>query len=171
MGGVLMYAAYPVYYPSAMYARLHDEFGLWRESKKINRELCDFLGDKAADAHYDRTMPDFIKELTDTFGLERSIFVMSRVVIAADWDKRYDGDVRKRAEKVDFQDMKEARRQIEEGQPKHTVIDKSGDLGSNVHPCILNEIYRHLMKLEQEQVNLPPADISEENELDGEVGD
>jgi hypothetical protein len=149
-----------------MYARLHDEFRLWRESKKINCELCDYLGDKATDAHYDRTMPGFIKELTDTFGLERSIYVMSRIVIAADWDKRYDRDVRERAEKVDFEDMKEAQRQIAEGQPKHTVIDKSGDICSNVHPCILNEIYRHLMEMEREQVNLPQADVSEENERD-----
>jgi hypothetical protein len=166
MGGELMYGTYPVYYPSAMYARLNDEFRLWRESKKINCELCDYLGDKATDAHYDRTMPDFIKELTGTYGLERSIFVMSRIVIAADWDKRYDSDVRERAERVDFQDMKQAQKEIEEGQPKHTVIDKSGDLCSNVHPLILNEVFRHLMKMEQEQVNLPDTERPHENELD-----
>jgi len=161
-----MYATYPVYYPSAMYARLHDEFNLWRQSKRINLELCELLREKAANAHYDRTMPDFIKELTDTYGLERSIFVMSRIVIAADWDKRYDTDVRERAERVDFQDMKEAERQLAEGQPKHTVIDKSSDLCSNVHPCFLNEIFRHLMKMEQEQVNLPNEEQHHENELD-----
>jgi hypothetical protein len=149
-----------------MYARLNDEFRLWRESKKINCELCDFLGDKATDAHYDRTMPDFIKELTDTYGLERSVFVMSRIVIAADWDGRYDKIAKERAGQVDFQDMKQAEKEIAEGRPKHTVYDKSGDLCSNVHPCILNEIYRHLMKMEQEQVNLPPADVEQDNELD-----
>ena len=158
-----MYAAYPIYYPSSFYARLHDEFNLWRESKKINLALTDFINDKAADAHYDRTMPEFIKELTDTFGLERSIFVMSRFVVAADWDGRYDKDVKERAGMVDFQDMKEAERQRAQGQD---YADRSGDICSNVHPCILNEVFRALMKMEQEQVNLPDADQSPDNELD-----
>ena len=161
-----MYAAYPIYYPSSRYAREHDEFSLWRESKKINRELNDFFTDRAADAYYDRALPDFIKELTDTYGLERSIFVLSRTVVEADWDKRYDGEVRQRAGRVDFQDMKEAGRKIREGQPKHTVFDTSGDLTSNVHPCIINDIFRLLMKAEQEQAHLPQADMTEENELD-----
>lgn len=160
-----MYATYPIYYPSARYARDNGEIDLWRQSKRINRELCEFLREKAADAHYDHTMPDFIKELTDTYGLERSIFVMARIVIAADWDRRYDNDVRERAERVDFQDMKEAERQRTEGQTPN-YLDRSGDLTSNVHPCILNEIFRNLMKMEQEQVNLPQADAPRDNALD-----
>ena len=159
-----MYAAYPIYYPSSFYARLHDELGLWRESKKINLVLAEFINDKATDAYYDRIMPDLIKELTDTFGIERSIFVMSRFVVAADWDKRYDSDVRARAERVDFQDMKEVERQhTEENNPD--FVDRSGDLTSNIHPIILNEIFRALMKMEQEQPNLPSADVEQDNEL------
>jgi hypothetical protein len=88
---------------------------------------------------------------------------MSRFVVAADWDKRYDSGVRARAEQVDFQDMKEAERQRAEG---HDYLDRSGDICSNVHPCILNDIFRSLIKMEQEQVNLPDDDQASEDEQD-----
>ena len=161
-----MYQTYPVYIPSARYARENDEIVLWRESFKINKECRDFINEKAAPAYHDRKLPEFITELTDTFGLERSMFVMARFVVAADWDKRYDNSVRERAERFDFQDMKESRALYETGQDPHRTADRTADLYSNVHPCILNDAFRRQMKLEQEQVNLPQTDISEENERD-----
>jgi hypothetical protein len=149
-----------------MYARLHDEINLWRQSKKINLELIESINNNAANAYYDKTLPDFIKEITDTYGLERSIFFISRVVVAADWDKRYSSDVRARAEQVDLQDMKEGEKLYEAGKDPMRTADPTNYLYSNVHPCILNDVFRLLMKMEQEQISLPSADAENENERD-----
>ena len=158
-----MYATYPIYMPSARYARENGEIGLWRESKKINLDLMCNINDNATNAYYDRLLPEFITKLIDTYGLERSMFVMARFIVAADWDERYDKNTKERAAQFDFQDMKEAERQHkEENNPSY--LDRSGDLYSNVHPCILNDIFRSLMKMEQEQTNLPTAEVEHESE-------
>jgi len=156
-----MYAAYPVYIPSRHYAKQYDEIELWRESYKINKECRDYINANAGFAYHDKKLPEFIQNLTETYGLERAIFVMARFIIAADWDKRYDRDVRERAEQVDFQDMKEAGANI-----KSTTEDITCELYSNVHPCILNSIFRSLMKMEQKQVNLPGEEHPHDNGLD-----
>jgi hypothetical protein len=103
------------------YARENGELELWRESFKINKECRKYINEKASVSYHDQALPDFIKELTDTFGLERSIYVMARFVVAAEWDKRYDTVVKERASKVDFQDLKEAEKQIAEGHSPHDV--------------------------------------------------
>ncbi|MCL2253590.1 MAG: DUF3849 domain-containing protein [Lachnospiraceae bacterium] len=161
-----MYAVYPIYYPSAKYARDKGEIELWRESFNINKECRDFINEKASIAHYERNLAGFAQELADNFGIERSIFVMARFIIRADWDKRYDDEVKARAKLVDFQDMKEWRTFLDSGQDSHKLADHTQSLYSDVHPCILNCIFRNLMKREQEQVNLPSPDNEQENELD-----
>jgi len=166
-----MYATYPIYYPSARWARENDEIALWRESYKINKECRDYINENASRFYHDQNLPPFVKNLTETFGLERAMFVMARFIVAADWDKRYDGSVKERAERVDFRDMKEAKILQEEGNDPYKTADQTRDLYSNVHPVILNAIFRNLMKMEQEQVNLPSANVEQDNELDGEVGD
>jgi len=158
-----MYATYPIYMPSARYARENGEIELWRESKKINLDLMWQINDNASNAYYDRLLPEFINTLTETYGLERSMFVTARFIVAADWDGRYDKRAKERAAQFDFQDMKEAERQHkEENNPSY--LDRSGDICSNVHPCILNEIFRYLMKMEREQPNLPPVEAEHDNE-------
>lgn len=142
--------AYPIYFPSARYARENEEIDLWRESYKINIECRDFINEKASPAYHDHALPSFIKELTDNFGLERSMYVVGRFVVAADWDGRYGRDVKAWAGQIDFQDM--------ENRELH--------LYSNVHPCILDAVFRNLMRIEQAQVNLPTSDLPHEIEHD-----
>ena len=161
-----MYAAYPVYIPSNRYAEENGEIDLWRESYKINKECRDFINEKGAPAYYDRTFPEFIKELTDIFGLERAMFVMGRIIVSADWDRRYDGDVKMRAEQFNYCDMKEGNALYEAGQDPYRTADWTRDLYSNVHPCILNDIFRSLMKMERDNHYLPADDNSPDKEHD-----
>lgn len=160
-----MYQTYPVYYPSARYAMDNSEIELWRESHKINKECKELLNEKASLAYHDRQLPEFISELTDTFGLERAMFVVARTIVGAEWDGRYYRDVKARASLFDFADMKEAATQYANGNDPHRTGDSTINLCSNVHPVMLNDIFRCLMKMEKEQVNLPSADISQGNEL------
>jgi hypothetical protein len=161
-----MYAAYPVYYPSARWARENGEIDLWRESHNINQICKDFIGEKASPAYHCQALPDFISELTDEYGLERAMYVIGRTVMGADWDKRYDGSVRERAARFGYQDMKEGQALRDEGKDPYRSADKTINITSNVHPCILNAVFRSLMKMEQEQVNLPTADVDRDNERD-----
>ena len=161
-----MYTTYPVYYPSARWARENDEIELWRESYKINNECRDFINGNAGKAHHNEELPGFIKELTDAFGVERAMYVIARTIVGADWDRRYYNDVRSRAESFPFQDMEEAAQLRENGQDPYRTADKTAYLCSDVHPVMLNAIFRCLMKMEQEQVNLPQAEADRSSELD-----
>ena len=156
-----MYATYPVYLPSARYAREYDELELWRESYKINKECRDFINGGASEAFHDEKLPGFIKDLIDNYGLERAMYVIGRSVVGSDWDKRYDYDARARANMFDYKDMKEAEALKEARQDYH---DHTTSYCSNVHPCILNLIFHKLMKLENEHDSIPQADNTPDNE-------
>ena len=161
-----MYQTYPIYIPSVRYAKENNELALWRESYKINQECRDYINSESSMAYHERRLPEFIKELTGTFGLERSMFVIARFIAAADWDGRYYSEVKNRAAQFDFQDMKEGKALYEAGKDPHRTADHTIHLYSNVHPCILNDIFRSLMKMEQDQTDLRQADNLRDNALD-----
>ena len=161
-----MYAAYPVYMPSNRYARENGEIELWRESYKINIDCRNYINENAGLAYHERNLPDFMQKLTDNFGLDRAMFVTARFIVAADWGGRYGKDVKERAAQVDFQDMKEGKALFELGQDQYKSADWTRDLYSNVHPCILNDIFRALMKMERENNYLPADVTSRDNERD-----
>jgi len=161
-----MYATYPLYKPSARFAREYDEIDLWRESHKINKECRDFIKENAGKAYHDRELPGFIEKLTEEYGLERAMYVVGRSVVGSDWDKRYSSDTRTRAEMFGYMDMKEAAALYESGQDPHRTADHTISYISDVHPCILNDVFRSLMKIEKEQVNLPQTDADRDNKHD-----
>ena len=166
-----MYATYPIYYPSARWARENGEIGLWRESYKINKECKNYLNMEASVAYHQGRLPDFIKRLTELYGLERAMYVIGRTIIGSDWDKRYYEDVKKRAERFDYRDMKEIKALQENGQDPHRTADNTTSYISDVHPVMLNAVFRHLMEMEREQAYLLSIDADRVHELDGEVGD
>jgi hypothetical protein len=94
---------------------------------------------------------------------------MARFIVAADWDKRYDSNVKERAERFNVADMKEGKALEESGQGPYKTADSTRVLYSNVHPVKLNAVFRSLMKMEQEQVNSPFAYAEHDNELGGEA--
>jgi hypothetical protein len=120
-------------------------------------------------AYHEERLPAFVKELTDLYGIERAMYVIGRTVVGAEWDKRYDHGVKTRAEQFNYRDMKEGKALYEEGKDPYKTADSTTSYCSDVHPCMLNAIFRSLMKMEQAQVNLPSADVDRDNELDGEA--
>ncbi|MDR1320671.1 MAG: DUF3849 domain-containing protein [Gracilibacteraceae bacterium] len=161
-----MHATYPVYYPSARWARENGETNLWRESHKINKACKKFIGEKASPAYYDRALPDFINELTGEYGLERAMYVIGRTVMAADQDRRYDSNVRERAARFIYQDMREGQALREAGEDPYRSANNTISIISNVHPCILNDVFRSLMQMEMEQINPHQAGVTEASELE-----
>jgi hypothetical protein len=165
MGGIVMYAAYPIYYPSVRWARENGEIELWRESFKINKECKAHIFANATHEYHSQNLPELIKQLTDLYGLERVMFVIGRTIIDSEWEERYDKTSRERAGRIDYQDMKEARAQYEAGE-NPCKSDVSDHYLINIHPVILNTLFRWLIEKEQEQVILPDTDQLPENELD-----
>ena len=161
-----MYAAYPVYYPSSRYAIKNGEQDLWRQSHSINQECRDFLSGHASIAYHGHALPQFIYSLVENFGLERSMYVIARTIVGAGYDGRYYKDAVERAALFDFQEMREAKTLREEGKDPYNTADKSAYYCSDVHPVMLNDIFRFMMKLEQELLELPQSDEAEENEYD-----
>jgi hypothetical protein len=161
-----MYATYPVYYPSARWARENGEIDLWRQSHNINQICKCFINEKASLAYHYEALPDFVDELTDEYGSERAMYVIGRTVMGADWDRRYDNSVRERVAQFGYHDMKEGQALREAGKDPYRRADSTINITSNVHPCILNSIFHSLMKKEPEQINLPQPDTTEENERD-----
>jgi hypothetical protein len=94
------------------------------------------------------------------------MYVIGRTIVGADWDGRYDRNVKERAAQFDYQDMKEGQELRAAGKDPYRSADRSIYFISNVHPCILNLTFSSLMKLEQEQVNLPQQPEQVENECD-----
>lgn len=161
-----MYATYPIYIPSARYARENGEIELWRESFKINKDCKNYISDNAPSAYHDENLPEFIKNATEIFGAERVMYVIGRTVLQADWDKRYYSEVRQCAEKFSYRDMKEGKTLYEEGKDPCRTADHTTALCSNVHPVMLNAIFYSIMNKEREQVNLPAPDIDRSSEHD-----
>ena len=164
-----MYLTYPIYIPSARWARENDEIELWRESFKINKECKKHINDEAPMAYHEERLPAFVKGLAGIYGLERAMYVIGRTVVGADGDKRYDNSVRSRAERFNYADMKEGKALYEEGKDPYRTADHTTSYCSDVHPVMLNSIFRSLMKMEREQIKLPSADVDRDNELDGEA--
>jgi len=161
-----MYATYPIYYPSARWARENDEIELWRESFKINKDCRKHIDNEASMAYHEERLPAFVKELTETYGIERAMYVIGRTVVGADSDPRFYSNVKERAAQISFRDMKEAKAMYEEGKDPHRTADSTTSLCSNVHPVMLNAIFQSLMRMEREQPNLPSADVEHDNEHD-----
>jgi hypothetical protein len=151
-----MYATMPVYYPSFRYAREHNEIDLWRESHRINMECKGQINRRALEAHNSRELDLMIDDLIRIYGLERTMCVLSRSIQYKDWDERLSQAVIKRAKHFSFNE-----REYEGNDPTKQYICR------DLHPCILDELYRKLMEKEAEQAAFDHQQqvLSDEQEL------
>ena len=101
-----MYAGYPIYTPSQKYAFEHDEYELWKESFNINMKCKEFITDNIYFLRQNGNYKGFINELTETFGLERAMFVLARSLQNEDFDDRLGEVVKKRTEYFEYEDGK-----------------------------------------------------------------
>jgi hypothetical protein len=160
-----MYAIYPIYYPSVRYAKENGELELWQESFKINRECKEYIFTKASGEYRGKNLPVFVRKLAETYGLERAMFIIGRTLINSDWDKRYEYISRERAAQFDYLDMKEARTQYQAGKNPYRT-DISDNYLINIHPAVLNAVFKRLMRMEREQIKIPSADDERGNKRD-----
>lgn len=158
-----MYATIPVYYPSIETASRQDEKELWMESRRINLECKRLIEDRASTAYNTRKLDLFIKDLVDQYGVERAMYVLSRTVQFMDWDGRFSTVVRERAAGFEFFDMHTQAVEKALTQEDAAYADRSRAYITDVHPCIVNGIFRELMKIEEQQ------NKEEENELNIEL--
>lgn len=138
-----MYATMPVYYPSFRYAREHDEIELWRESHRVNMECKGQINRRALEAHNSRELDLMIDDLIRIYGLERTMCVLSRTIQFKDWDERLSQAVKERAKRFKFNEQ-----EYEGNDPTKRY------LCHDLHPLILNELFRKLMDREVEQATL-----------------
>lgn len=159
----MMYAMIPVYYPSIETASSQDEMELWRESCNINLDCKRFIEDRASSAYNTRELDSFIKDLVEQYGVERAIYVLSRTVQYKEWDGRFSSVVRERTAGFDFPDMRTQMVKKALTQSDAAYADRSRAYITDVHPCIVNDIFKELMKIEKQK------NMEEENELNMEL--
>lgn len=158
-----MYATIPVYYPSIETASRQGERELWLESRRINLDCKRFIEDRASTAYHTRELDQFIKDLVEQFGVERAMYVLSRTVQFKEWDGRFSAMVRERAAGFDFPDTRTQTVKKALTQQNVAYADRSLTYVTDVHPCIVNDIFRELMKIEKQQ------NMEEENRLNMEL--
>lgn len=158
-----MYAMIPVYYPSIETASRQAETGLWMESNLINLDCKRFIESRASTAYNTRELDLFIKDLVEQYGVERAMYVLSRTVQYKEWDGRFSAVVRERTAGFDFPDMRTQAVKNATTKEAAAYADRSREYITDVHPCIVNDIFRELMKIEKQK------NMEEENELNMEL--
>ncbi|MGN0163107.1 MAG: YodL domain-containing protein [Candidatus Ornithomonoglobus sp.] len=139
----------PIYKESARYAYKNGERDQWRRSNRINNECAEYIRSHADEAHNNHDLRRFIRELTDKFGLERSMHVIARNIQARGGDRRFNDEVRERADQFQFSDMK-------------LDYDNTNSYLVNTHSVVLNFIFRDMMDIEKELNHMPDKTTSEQ---------
>ena len=149
-----MFKNIPVYYQSIEYAKENNQLELWRTSFKINLDLKGYLEDNASNYYNTYCLNELINTLVNNYGVERSMYLIARTVqYKGSYDGRFCKSVCDRAAAFSFSDAHTEAVQEAEKNGFGDVADKSRAYISDVHSCILNDIFRELMKLEQRQSN------------------
>lgn len=146
-----MYATIPVYYPSIEAAIRQGERELWLENHRINLECKRFIEEGASKAYNTRELDLFIKDLVEQYGVERAMYVLARTVQYMDWDGRFSTVVKERAAGFEFSDMHTQAVKKALTQSDAAYADRSREYITDVHPCIVNDIFKQLMKIEQQR--------------------
>ena len=160
-----MYAMIPVYYPSIETASSQDEKEMWLENRRINLDCKRFIEDRASTAYNTRELDLFIKDLVEQYGVERAMYVLARTVQYMEWDGRFSAVVRERAAGFDFPDMRTQTVKKALTQSDAAYADRSRAYITDVHPCIVNGIFRELIKIEEQK------NMEDENELNMELNE
>jgi len=141
-----------VYYPSIEYAKEKNELELWRESHNINMELKRYLEDNASSYYNTYRLNELMNTLVENYGVERSLYLIAKTVqYKGSYDDRFSKNVRDHAAAFSFPDAYTEAVKEAEKQGYGDVADKSRVYISDVHSCILNDVFRELMKMEQKQ--------------------
>ncbi len=147
-----MYKDIPVYQQSIEYAKEKNELEQWRESREINLELKKYLEDNASRYYNTHRLDELMNTIVKNYGVERSMYLIARTVQdKGSYDGRFFKNVRNRADDFSYPDMYTEVAVESKKRGFGDSGDKSSVYISDIHSCILNDIFRVLMKLEQKQ--------------------
>ena len=84
----------PVYRGSGSYARENNELEQYRESRKANVTCMEAINSAIAENYGDNRLNvnQAIRQVVDTFGYERTLYVLANTVQHKDWDGRFSTD-------------------------------------------------------------------------------
>jgi len=111
-----------VYRESLPYACEHDELPKYHADVHLNEECRDAIGAAIDKSQYKTNfynMKDAVKEVTDTYGAERTELVMAKIVQDANYDGRYSSQNKEWAEGFE-------------------IPQSMNNIYSNTHPVLLN---------------------------------
>jgi len=148
----ILYKNIPVYYSSIEYAKKAGELEQWRESYRINLDLRRYLENNASNYYNTYRLHELIDNLDEKYGVERCMYLIARTIqYRCSYDGRFYKSVFDRAAAFSYPDAHTEAVQEAEKIVHGDIADKSKAYISDVHSCILNDIFRELMKLEQKQ--------------------
>ena len=94
--------ALPVYNHSGTYAHEHGELEAYRASRNANMACRDAIDDAISRHYRDNSLhTEAVTEVIDSFGFERTMYVLANTVQQQGWDRRYSSANREWAQTVD----------------------------------------------------------------------
>lgn len=131
----------PVYPETSAYAQEHGELDTWRVSHRANVD-CRIAIEDAISAHYkdNRLNMACLKEVTDRFGLDRTVYVVANSIRDKEWDGRISDENKAWAKEIDIKPDKSA---WGGDRTREFVI-------SHTHPGLINLFANHVRKEHQQ---------------------
>ena len=138
----------PIYPHSAAYAREHGELEQYRASNNVNRQCKESI-EAAVREHFDGMYlsRDAAKDVIETYGIDRVMFVLANTVQLQDWDGRYSPRNKAWAKTI----------------PNDNSDTVRYGYAVNSHPAVLDG-FIDLVRMEQMRQPLTAADIQAEAE-------
>ncbi len=94
--------ALPVYNHSGTYAHEHGELEAYRASRNANIACRDAIDDAISRHYNDNSLhADAVTEVIDSFGFERTMYILANTVRQQNWDGRYSSSNKKWAQTID----------------------------------------------------------------------
>ena len=92
----------PVYNHSGTYAHEHGELEAYRASRNANIACRDTIDDAISRHYNDNSLhADAVTEVIDSFGFERTMYILANTVRQQNWDGRYSSSNKKWAQTID----------------------------------------------------------------------
>lgn len=126
------------------------EMDTWRICHQANY-ACKIQFDKEyGPAYHDRRVPEFLREMTERYGIDRCKLVLASTIQLADHDGRYYPDIKEAAGKV----------HIPGATNDHHDVRRTYQV--TCHPVMVNVAFRDLLAMEKEQTHAKDAEHTEE---------
>lgn len=126
------------------------EMDTWRICHQANY-ACKIQFDKEyGPAYHDRRVPEFLREMTERYGIDRCKLVLASTIQLANHDGRYYPDIKEAAGKV----------HIPGATNDHHDVRRTYQV--TCHPVMVNVAFRDLLAMEKEQTHAKDAEHTEE---------